>query len=35
MYAVMDKNYGLMQLDGVTKNPAYAVFKDFIAANPV
>ncbi|MDR5740736.1 MULTISPECIES: glycosyl hydrolase [unclassified Caballeronia] len=35
MYAVMDRNYGLMQLDGVTKNPAYAVFKDFIAANPV
>lgn len=35
MYALIDPDYGLIQEDGVTKNPAYAVFKDFVAANPV
>ncbi len=35
MYAVIDPSYGLIQGDGVTKNPAYATFKNFIAANPV
>jgi hypothetical protein len=35
MYAVIDQNYGLIQGDGVTKNPAYTTFKNFIAANPV
>ncbi|VXC70382.1 conserved hypothetical protein [Burkholderia sp. 8Y] len=35
MYAVIDSDYGLIQADGVTKNPAYGVFKDFVAANPV
>ncbi|MDR5857690.1 glycosyl hydrolase [Caballeronia sp. LZ062] len=34
MYAVIDSDYGLIQADGVTKNPAYAVFKNFVAANP-
>ncbi|SAL34033.1 glycosyl hydrolase [Caballeronia concitans] len=34
MYAVIDADYGLIQADGVTKNPAYAVFKNFVAANP-
>ncbi|SAL33009.1 glycosyl hydrolase [Caballeronia humi] len=35
MYAVIDGNYGLIQPDGVTRNPAYATMKNFIAANPV
>ncbi|WP_250455891.1 glycosyl hydrolase [Caballeronia sp. ATUFL_M2_KS44] len=35
MYAVIDPSYGLIQGDGVTKTPAYATFKNFIAANPV
>jgi hypothetical protein len=35
MYALIDPDYGLIQEDGVTKNPAYAVFKNFTAANPV
>ncbi|WP_232316615.1 hypothetical protein [Candidatus Burkholderia verschuerenii] len=35
MYAMIDKDFGLIQADGVTKNPAYQVFKDFVAANPV
>ena len=35
MYAVIDADYGLIQADGMTKNPAYATFKNFVAANPV
>ena len=35
MYAVIDRNYGLIQADGVTKNPAYATFRNFVVANPV
>jgi hypothetical protein len=35
MYAVIDSDFGLIQDDGVTRNPAYSVFKDFVAANPV
>ncbi|SAL38941.1 glycosyl hydrolase [Caballeronia humi] len=35
MYCVIDKNYGLINADGVTKNPAYTSFKKFVAANPV
>jgi hypothetical protein len=35
MYAMIDKDFGLIQADGVTKNAAYQVFKDFVAANPV
>ncbi|SAL52574.1 glycosyl hydrolase [Caballeronia humi] len=35
MYCIIDPNYGLIQPDGVTKNPAYGAFKDFVAANPV
>jgi hypothetical protein len=35
MYCLIDPNYGLIQGDGVTKNPAYSAFKSFVAANPV
>jgi hypothetical protein len=35
MYDLIDSSYGLIQADGVTKNPAYAAFKNFVAANPV
>jgi hypothetical protein len=35
MYCVIDAQYGLIQADGVTKNPAYDTFKNFIANNPV
>jgi hypothetical protein len=35
MYAVIDQDYGLIQADGVTKNPAYATFRNFVVANPV
>ncbi len=34
MYAVIDQSYSLIQADGVTKNPAYTTFKNFIANNP-
>lgn len=35
MYCLIDPDYGLVKNDGVTKNPAYAKFKQFVAANPV
>jgi hypothetical protein len=35
MYCIIDKAYGLIQADGKTKNPAYAAYKSFVAANPV
>jgi hypothetical protein len=35
MYDMIDEAFGLIQPDGVTKNPAYAAFKNFVAANPV
>jgi hypothetical protein len=35
MYCLIDPNYGLIQADGVTKNPAYDAFKNFVVANPV
>lgn len=35
MYCLIDPAYGLVQEDGVTKNPAYTSFKQFVAANPV
>ncbi|MDR5753468.1 MULTISPECIES: glycosyl hydrolase [unclassified Caballeronia] len=35
MYCLVDANYGLIQANGTTKNPAYAAFKNFVAANPV
>jgi hypothetical protein len=35
MYCMIDSSYGLIQADGATKNPAYAAFKNFVAANPV
>ncbi len=35
MYAVIDQDYGLIQADGVTKNPSYATFRNFVVANPV
>ncbi|SAL27026.1 glycosyl hydrolase [Caballeronia humi] len=35
LYAVIDASYGLMQMDGKTKNPAYSAYKNFVAANPV
>jgi hypothetical protein len=35
MYCLIDPDYGLVQEDGVTKNPAYTSFKQFVAANPV
>jgi hypothetical protein len=35
MYCLIDPDYGLVQNDGVTQNPAYAAFKQFVAANPV
>jgi hypothetical protein len=33
-YCMIDPTYGLVQADGVTKNPAYTTAKNFIAANP-
>ncbi len=30
-----DGNYGLIDVDGTTKKPAYGAMKSFIAANPV
>jgi hypothetical protein len=35
MYCLIDANYGLIKADGVTKNPAYAAYRNFVAANPV
>jgi hypothetical protein len=35
MYCIIDKAYGLIQADGVTKLPAYAAYKKYIAENPV
>lgn len=35
MYCLIDADYGLIAADGVTKTPAYAAFKQFVAANPV
>ncbi|SAL81248.1 hypothetical protein AWB67_05794 [Caballeronia terrestris] len=35
MYCLIDSDYGLIQADGMTKNPAYAKFKNFVASNPV
>ncbi|MFM0003798.1 Ig-like domain-containing protein [Paraburkholderia dipogonis] len=35
MYCLIDPDFGLIQADGVTKNPSYAAFKNFVAANPV
>ncbi|SAL60099.1 hypothetical protein AWB67_02907 [Caballeronia terrestris] len=35
LYSANDASYGLIQSDGITKNPAYGAYKDFIAAKPV
>jgi hypothetical protein len=35
MYDLIDANYGLIQPDGVTRNPAYSAFKNFVSSNPV
>ncbi|SOE62056.1 Glycosyl hydrolase catalytic core [Caballeronia arationis] len=35
MYCLIDPDYGLVQMDGTSKNAAYAAFRNFVAANPV
>jgi hypothetical protein len=35
LYCLIDANYGLIEADGVTKNPAYSAYKNFVANNPV
>lgn len=35
LYCLIDPDYGLIQENGVTKNPAYSAFKQFVASNPV